>query len=930
MTMVELFQAQRGKITIPPGERVIAISSCDDKTYIATLNNIYSTVQKSASENTLTLEKIYTSGGIRIRTISTLPLLKIIIIVLDDRILIRHLDAINDDHNNHSQAVYIQADEVKLWSSVNSSHMVNADLFSDSMSLATAVMGSKTRNKVDTSHSHPIIVDTNTESNDTSDNNDGTPQAEETCERSENEESLISYAALISKSQIVILKWLDSQYVDRYNLYLTNVKFVEFMTEEELICMTETKPNDLVHVNLKTYKVKHHDMTRFLHLKNSMLSLRTRTQLSNLSFFNNQLVFLKYVSFLNLSFPTFNVLNISQVNNPKFRNSLAVFPFIFLFYDTNIEVRSISDFKLFQTLSISSLLYDFSDTKLSVLSKDKIVQYTPLRYNDILDQLYKDNDFDNAILLVENLNISEFIDDDEAAEQGFNPKQTKFVKLRKFKLLKAANIIHEDDDIDIPALKLTQAFDLFIEYMASPKLVISLLPTNMKLLLDDTDKVDSGVITSVESSGINEFIQYLTDTRRKLIRFQDNDSLVFQYNNLEISLSIYEKDEPDFSVLENLRLLDTYLFKCYLLVNRKMINPFLRVENYCDFSLVEQACKHLGLYNQLANFYYARKEFAKSIGLLVESRDRYELLKYLQKMVQVELPPVELIIENIKNSTDNAFEKVFLNDQLDYTNVQYKQVLSLLEKNNLAEKKMAYLEFIVFHENVRNSEIINNLFDTYFTNIDENNDRIEMLFQIGVYNANTILKKIKGFPVTPQTKRLSIPPLFKLGRYDDILNIYVYDLNDIESAIEFCLNIRNIKNDSLSKGLVFKVLDLCLKIKDYTSIIRFILNNPELDFLNFEEILIKLPSEISMNLMSSYLIMNLRKLNSINHNIIIKNELLKVNVIDMKMQKMNLEKKAVKLNQNSVCARCGKTFSKSEIICFHPSGTILHYSCSKE
>jgi hypothetical protein len=129
---------------------------------------------------------------------------------------------------------------------------------------------------------------------------------------------------------------------------------------------------------------------------------------------------------------------------------------------------------------------------------------------------------------------------------------------------------------------------------------------------------------------------------------------------------------------------------------------------------------------------------------------------------------------------------------------------------------------------------------------------------------------------------------------------------------------------------VFKVLDLCLKIKDYTSIIRFILNNPELDFLNFEEILIKLPSEISMNLMSSYLIMNLRKLNSINHNIIIKNELLKVNVIDMKMQKMNLEKKAVKLNQNSVCARCGKTFSKSEIICFHPSGTILHYSCSKE
>lgn len=121
------------------------------------------------------------------------------------------------------------------------------------------------------------------------------------------------------------------------------------------------------------------------------------------------------------------------------------------------------------------------------------------------------------------------------------------------------------------------------------------------------------------------------------------------------------------------------------------------------------------------------------------------------------------------------------------------------------------------------------------------------------------MKRLRNLPSSQISQKLMIPPLLKLGRYDDILNIYIYDLSDIKASVDFCLHVRNIKNDSLSRGLIFKVIDLCLKNNDYSSIISYILNNPNLDYIDFEEILIKLPDSMSVNLVSSFLAMNLKK-----------------------------------------------------------------------
>lgn len=862
------------------------LSSTDEITYIATQNSIY----ESNSNNKLT--KIFESST-RIKNIYCIHHINIIIIVYDNLIEFRNLNSI--ENLIKLTPIALKSDSIIIWNNLSSKHIILNDSISDMMSLATVVLNSNN-------------------SNNSNDSN----------EKSLNDD-LISLIGIISKNQIVILKWINNHFVDRYNLYISKVKYIQFINDYQLLCISSNNLNDLIHVNLKTSKILHNDLSNILNFKNSILSFNNyNNQLSDLIYFNNKLIFLKFNSFLLFNYPNLNKKFSLTFPNSNFKYSKSIFPFMFLIYDNNIEIRSILNFKLFQNIEINSInQIDYHDNQLSILTKDRLLVLNQINYNKILDLLYIEKDYDNAILLIENLDISNFVN----IKNVENIPQLKFEKLRKFQLLKAIHLLNKSS---LSFKNFSNSIDIFTEYLASPNLVISNLPTELKNVIENGSTPNEN-----EKIQIYQLINFLTDSRRKLIKLLDNKNLIFRFNNLEISLSIYKTDDSNFSIIDNLSLLDNYLFNCYILINPKMVNPFLRLQTYCDFQLVEDKCKKLNLLDQLITFYYSRKQYQKSIDLLINLNKIDELVLFLQKIIQLKDISIDLIINNLKilidnNEKNNYFESLLMNDNLDYSNVNYKKIIDYLKKNNLNDYFLRYLEYLVFNQNIVNLDITNELFDNYLNDIDENFDKIEKLYNIGTYNSNKILKKLKKLPINTNIKKLMIPPLVKLGKYDDVLDIFIKDLHDIKSCVDFCLQIRETKNDSLSKGLIFKVIDICLKNKDYSSIVNYILNNTDLDYINFEEILIKLPKDISINLMSSFLVMNMKKLNTINHNLIIKNELLKVNVIDLKLNKMGLERKMVKLTQNSICVQCGRNFNKSEILCFHPNGDIVHYKCSKK
>lgn len=910
--MAALFNKQLGSSLLKESikEVPIAIATADKITYVATPTGIYKTATGKK------LDKIYDSI-VKIREVYCIPHINILIIVYDDLVEFRNVDNIQSKEKPHYQSINIRSTSVSIWNNISSNHVVSRDTNSDMISLATVVLDQRQR----VSYGPVTPSDTDSPSSETM--NDPPEPTQTLLPKSSTGElsDLISCVALASKNQVVVLKWVNHSFVDRYNLYMSNTQFTQFIAADQLLCISSSNPNDLVHVNLTTTKIKHNDLFKLLNIKSSMMSFKHSNQLANLHFFNNRIVFLKYDMFIALAYPNLEKLVHVKITSTNFKASKIEFPFIFLMYGNSIEVRSIADFKLFQTILLDSIIkIDYHDTNLSVLTKDRITILEMIDYNQILELLYNEKDYDNAILLVENLDISNFTTDPDSTTQ--NVAQLKFEKLRKFQLLKAIFLLQSSDD------QFSKAIDLFAEYLGSPKQVISNLPQGLKQVIESGELPPS----YTHKSQIYQLIRFFTDSRRKLIRLLDNTFTVFKYNNLEITLSVYKDDDSDFSVEKNLTLLDNYLFECYLLVNTKMINPFLRSKTFCDFKMVEEKCKELDLLDQLITFYYTRGEFSKSIELLRQLRKIDELVKFLQKLIQLPQVPMKLITDNLQVIVDgnsNNFDLLLLNNNIDYSNVDYRQVVEYLTRPNLKNYRLRYLEYLILHQKVTSLELSNELFDIYFADIEANHEKIAKLYSVSSYNANQILKKLRSLPSSHISQKLMIPPLMKLGRYDDILNIYVYGLNDIESSIDFCLHVRDIKNDSLSRGLIFKVIDLCLKKKDHPSIINYILNNPALDYIDFEEILIKLPNDISVNLMSSFLIMNLKKMNSTNKSLIVKNELLKVNVINMKLDKLSLERKMFRMTQSSICVHCGRNFNKSEILCFHPNGDVLHYKCSK-
>ncbi|OUT23289.1 hypothetical protein CAS74_001607 [Pichia kudriavzevii] len=747
----------------------ISITNSDEITYVATPNVIFSTEPTECTK----LRRLLTSS-VRIKKLQALPDIGILTIVFDDHVELRNISNLSNLNDRCFQSLNLRVEDIVTYSSSNASQAPSRSSSSDILSLATVVIDK------------PIASDRDNPAN---------PDA------------FITLLALLSKNQITILKWNNREYVDRYNLYVSNIKFLKFTSTEDLICMSSTKPNILIHINLQTSKISHHDLTRFLHLS--------------------------------------------------------------------------------------------------------------------------EKDYDNAILLIENLDIHYFLStDDESKRENVNLNQFKFIKLRKFNLLKAVDLMNDGSENDFAL-----SIDLFSEFLAPPKLVVENIPKPIKLILNNersNSNNDAKDLSASDRFCINQLIKYLTDSKRKLLRFKDSKDTVFQFGNMEISLSIYQDNDPGFSVEENLILIDDYLFKCYLLVNVKMIGPFLRLNNYCDFDMVEEKCKALCLSEQLVAFY-------SSNTFIKRARKYDDLLAFLQRMVQNDDPPIDLIFENLKtlisalknNDDTDPFYLVFLNESFDYSNVHYDDIIRHLQQEKWKQYLLDYLEFIFTHENKTNLQVTTQLLNIYFEDIDGNSAKIQKLFEKGHYNANQALARLKTHSQSEHAKRLMVSPLQKLGRYDDILSIYVHELKDTKEAVNFALNMRDIKNDSLSRGLIFKIIDMCLLEKDHSSIVQFVLNNANLDFINFEEILIKLPNDMSMNLMSSLLLMNLKNMNTINHRLVVKNELLRANLTHLKLDKMNLERKMVRLTSSSVCSKCGRYFNKSEILCFHPNGNILHYKCSK-
>lgn len=736
----------------------------------------------------------------------------------------------------------------------------------------------------------------------------------------------INLVSLICENQIVIFKWINGKFNDKYSIHLSNISHLMFLNQFELHLISNNNINDLITINLQSQQVHHKDISQLDPPVQSQgfFSFHSNPIIDLLKFKSNLIILKSHQIIKSLNFQLIDEYQISD----KLKFHSIISPFLVLVFDNKIDILSLISFTVIQSIKFTklnpiSISTNLATDSIQILTPTKILNLQMQKIWDLLDSLSNSKLFDEAIDLTLNLSLSKF-----KSTQNFSSSELKFIKIRKYQLLKAQSLMVKGDFND--------AINLFIEYLAPPDLVFKTLPLNIRDIMElKSESEVPNELTTETKDTLYQLINFLNDSKRKLLRLIDKSNEInFKWKNLQISLLIYKFDNPDFKILDNLIKIDNYLFNCYLILNPKVINSFLRQKNYCSIELVEEKCIEFNYTPQLLEFYFNRGQTEKLIDSLIKLNDSDLKINYFKKMI-INTPKknLDLILSNVSDIlNEESFIEIFQNPSIDYNQDDITKILNFLtSRENLSNLLIPFLEFIIFDQQIINSNLINTLFIEYFKDVDSNFEKIQSLYKMGNYNATNLIKTLRGIinGQSESIKRLQIEPLLKLGKYDEILEILVLNLNDINGAIDFSLRVKILKNESLSKGLIFKILDLLLTKNDELSIIKHLLQNPSLQFVDFEEILDKLPNRMTSNFLKEFLILNLKNLNEKNKNLIIRNENLKIKLINLNFKKVKYEKESNKVSQNSKCKKCGLKFNKSEMLCFKPNNDIIHYGCSK-
>ena len=259
------------------------------------------------------------------------------------------------------------------------------------------------------------------------------------------------------------------------------------------------------------------------------------------------------------------------------------------------------------------------------------------------------------------------------------------------------------------------------------------------------------------------------------------------------------------------KLVDTTLFRAYMLVSPSFAGPLFRIDNFCDPDVVNERLIEAHRYNDLVDFFYGKKLHRPALELLkkfgqaeTESEDAPQLhgprrtVAYLQS-----LPPemIDLILQfaewPLREEPDLGME-VFMADTENADTLPRPKVLEFLEG---IDQKLAttYLEHITqelddttraFHQRLVNI-YIERLKSNDFANDGDQaawkEKTIDFLKTSEHYQPYEVLQKLSKDDSNHFEARAIV--LSKMGQHRQALNIYVSQLKDAEKAEEYCNQI---------------------------------------------------------------------------------------------------------------------------------------------
>ncbi|KAL1644096.1 Vacuolar morphogenesis protein 6 [Didymella pomorum] len=261
-------------------------------------------------------------------------------------------------------------------------------------------------------------------------------------------------------------------------------------------------------------------------------------------------------------------------------------------------------------------------------------------------------------------------------------------------------------------------------------------------------------------------------------------------------------------LLDVAQLVDTTLFRAYMLTKSTLAGSLFRLPNFCEPDVVQEKLYETGRYADLIDFLHGKKLHRQALELLSKfgkneaDEEVAPALQGPQRTVGYlqQLPPemIDLILEFAEwplRTDPGLGMDVFLADTQNAEELPRHQVLEFLEKLDL-KLAVKYLEHVIEELNDLTPDFHQKLVDLFlerlrsgsFEGDDEKRlwrERLQTFLKTsGNYNNYRVFKQLS--PDDPDFFESRAIVLSKMGQHKQALQIYVFQLKDYNKAEEYC------------------------------------------------------------------------------------------------------------------------------------------------
>ncbi|KAF2722339.1 hypothetical protein K431DRAFT_266742 [Polychaeton citri CBS 116435] len=281
---------------------------------------------------------------------------------------------------------------------------------------------------------------------------------------------------------------------------------------------------------------------------------------------------------------------------------------------------------------------------------------------------------------------------------------------------------------------------------------------------------------------------------------------------------VSEKEKIDWQeeLLSVAKLVDTTLFRSYMLASPTLAGSLFRIDNFCDSSVVQNSLYESERYNDLLDFLHGKKLHRQSLEMLAKFGKGEveghvpEGLEGPQRTVAYlkHLGPelLDLVLEFVRwpiSVDQDAGMSVFTEDSRNAEEMPRERVLDFLKAIDVTLEQR-YLEHIIQEWDDTNADHHQALVEVYIkelkdidsTNAEEvirgdqeglKNKLQKFLGKSDWFNKAKTLQQLPKDDVTFAEARAIV--LEKIGNHRQALSIYVYQLNDPVKAEDYCNRI---------------------------------------------------------------------------------------------------------------------------------------------